>query len=457
MTPQGTNKSFEEGIEMEAKRLLCLSITVFLAVMGLRSLGYAQENSSVRAERLQGLESRLESALRLLTEAQSQIAELARELRELRQQPKQAKKQRALPPREVQRQVPAVSRPAFSPLVEKFLGWRHGGDERGNDLQLRPEVFIQSRFSALPVNGGGISDFDPNFSLTRVETRWSGRVSDRIGAGLELQYHPALDGAAEELVNDAFMEYYLNAHQSLRVGQFVRPFGFDIQQSSSERESPERAIFAGYFFPGQRDRGMMLSGDLDWLEVSPLKNVHYWIGVFNGNRFFNDNNTQANALFRVRKLFPEAQLALGFSTQVGKQQLPAGIMGNNDERLFGMDLQWAFGPLGIRGEFVAGNMPSTLLGLEPEFAPAFRPGRHSTGGAVFVRYRINKADNLYARFDQFNGDPVTGGNVRAFNVGYLRQLNEHARVAVDYQFKSRLTFNDDKVNTRLAVTWGMLF
>ena len=39
----------------------------------------------------------------------------------------------------------------------------------------------------------------------------------------------------------------------------------------------------------------------------------------------------------------------------------------------------------------------------------------------------------------------------------VRELDEHARVAVDYQFKPNVTFNDDKVNTRLAVTWGMTF
>jgi phosphate-selective porin len=70
------------------------------------------------------------------------------------------------------------------------------------------------------------------------------------------------------LVNDAFVEYYLNDHTTIRAGQFVKPFGFDIQQSSSVRESPERAIFAGYFFPGQRDRGILLSGDLRFMRVA---------------------------------------------------------------------------------------------------------------------------------------------------------------------------------------------
>ena len=94
-----------------------------------------------------------------------------------------------------------------------------------------------------------------------METRWSGRLSPKVGLGFELQYHPAPDGSAFEIVNDAFVEYYPSDRVSVRVGQFVKPFGFDIQQSSADRESPERGIFAGYFFPGQRDRGVMLHAE----------------------------------------------------------------------------------------------------------------------------------------------------------------------------------------------------
>ena len=73
--------------------------------------------------------------------------------------------------------------------------------------------------------------------------------------------------------------------------------------SRTVRESPERAIFSGYFFPGERDRGVMLSGDLSFLPAPAFKDLQYFVGVFNGNRFFNDNNRQVNYLVRVRKLF----------------------------------------------------------------------------------------------------------------------------------------------------------
>src|SRR5262245_43278041 len=409
--------------------------------------GNAQQPESTR---IKELEQKLDQATRQLEQLNAAMQSLRAEIAKLKgeqaisrdiQQPAAASLQ------------PAQAENARSEFAERIIGPEMGASEREETLRARPEIFIQSRYSALPIRDSN-GEFEPNFSMTRIETRWSGKMSERIGAGLEIQFHPALDGSAEGLVNAACVEDYLNNHATLRVGQFIKPFGFDIQQSSAVRESPERGVFAGYFFPGQRDRGVMLFGDLNF---TALKNVHYFVGAFNGNRFFADNNRQANYVLRVRKLFDRPKLAVGFSAQRGKQILPPGVGGNNDENLIGMDFQYVIGRLGLRGEIVAGNTPSTLLGIEPEFAEAFRPGAKSAGGALFATLRLTGRDHIYARYDQFNRDPVEGYNVRAFNFGYLRYLGEMTRIGVDYQFKNRPSFNDDAVNGRLHVTWSIEF
>jgi len=341
-------------------------------------------------------------------------------------------------------------------FTERIIEPELGHSEREGAITAKPEIFIQTRYAAAPIPSAA-SEFEPNLSLTRIEVRWAGKVADRVGARLEIQFHPAIDGSPEELVNDAFIEYYLNDHATIRVGQFIKPFGFEIQQSSAVRESPERGIFAGYFFPGQRDRGVMISGNLDFLGRSAIKNTHYFFGAFNGNRFFADTNRQLNYIIRLRKIFDRPRLAMGLSLQRGKQILPEGISGDNNENIIGVDFQYAIGRIGFRGEFAAGNTPSTLLSIEPEFAPAFRPGGHSSGGYFFATYRINSKDNLYARYDQFNGDPVTGRNVRAFNFGYFRKVGELSRLGFDYQFKNRPSFNNDAVNGRFHITWGIEF
>ena len=331
-----------------------------------------------------------------------------------------------------------------------------GGDERDNKLSARPELFIQSRFQTLPLHGTDLTTAPSNFLLTRMESRWSGKVSDKVGIGFELQYHPAPMGAAEEIVNDAFVEYYPSELVTIRAGQFVKPFGFDIQQSSSLREAPERGMFAGYFFPGQRDRGVLVATKLDGLGAG-WHGAELSAAVLNGNRFFADNNRQLNYGLRFRKVLDSIHLAFGMSAQIGTQIIPPGIWGSTRENLYGADVQWARGRFGVRAEIAGGNMPSTLIGLHPEFAARFRPGAHSAGGVLFTGFELSRESRIYARYDQFNGDPVSGLNVRAVNIGYLHRLGEHSRVALDYQYKNRPSFNDDLVNTKFQIIWSVMY
>jgi len=338
--------------------------------------------------------------------------------------------------------------------ADRMLVTDLGHDERGEDLTSRPELFIQTRYHANPIDEATEDDVVRNLGINRVELRWAGQVSEKIGMGYEMQFHPALDGAAEELVNDAFVEYYVNDSITLRTGQFVKPFGFDIQHSSSDRESPERGIFAGYFFPGQRDRGVMLAADLS--KAAEWSNgLQVYAGVFNGNRFFDDNNDDLNYNFRIRKLFESVPLALGASVQRGTQILPPGVTGDDAEDIYGVDVQYVVRRLGIRAEYVRGNMASTLLGLEPEFTAGFVPGEKSSGAALFFNYELSSTDDIYWRWDRFENDPVTNRDIRAFNVGYLRSIGPNSRIGIDYQHKNDVTYNDDELNNAFSITWNI--
>ncbi len=406
---------------------------VFIAAIGLGATGaFAQDH----ATRVADLDRKLASA-RIQAEAlQATIAALAADLQTLKTPPR-AEAAATAPGRATEQGSAAAYR-------EQIVRPDLGGDERSHELTVAPELFVQTRFQGLAMADTSVADAPTNFDLSRMETRWAGRLSPKVGMGFEIQYHPAPDGGAFELVNDAFVEYYPAERLSIRVGQFVKPFGFDIQHSSSDRESPERGIFAGYFFPGQRDRGVMLQA-----EVAP--GLQLFLGAFNGNRFFADSNRRVNVNARVRKVFERLGLATGVSTQIGQQLLPAGVTGNDHEHLVGADVQWAWRRLGVRAEFVTGNRPSTLLDLAPEFAPAFTPGATSTGGAVSSSLRLTDRDQIYGRFDAFDGDPVFGYDVRAFNMGYLRRVGGHSRIGIDYQFKNRVTANDDSLNSRLQI------
>jgi hypothetical protein len=393
------------------------------------------------AERIASLERELEAARARVVELEATLAGLAADVAAIKRG--------------------AVEAPAPSPEAEPVDGRRAEvivpdlfEDERGAELAARPELFVQAGYAAERIDGATRADAPTDFMLHRLEMRWSGRVAERLGAGVELQYHPAAEGASDELVNDAFIEYYAGDALTVRAGQFVKPFGFDIQHSSSARESPERAILAGYFFPGQRDRGVMAAADLSelarWLEGTSI-----YGGVFNGNRFFDDDNDSLNVNLRARKVFPLRPFALGASWQSGKQSTAAGT--TEDATVYGLDAQWLLGRVGVRVEYARGDMPSTLLGREPEYTAGYAPGEKTWGAAAFFDYRFTGTDRVYWRWDRLDNDPVTRANVRAFNVGYLRDIGTASRLGIDYQWKDDVTFNDDELNTQLSIRWNLVY
>jgi len=409
-----------------------------------------------RDQRISDLERQLADAKGSVAVLQKTIESLSEQVQALRQPESQsAKATAAAPPPSAQpSQEGGTENDSAKEFADRIIGPENGGNERDHMFEAKPEVFIQTRYSVAPIEGSGTA-FDPNIRLSRIETRWAGKINDRLGAGFEIQFQESVEGSPEKLVNDAFLEYYLSDHTTVRAGQFIKPFGFTVQQSSWLRESPERPMFSGYFFPGERDRGIMLFGDFGFLSAAGFKDLQYFVGAFNGNRFFNDSNRQVNYMARIRKIFDKDKLAVGASVQLGKQLLPPGTSGNDNERLFGLDFQFATGRFGLRGEALAGNRPSTPATIDPQFFPAFRAGAHSSAGELLASYRIAGAYNIYARYNQFNGDPVTGLNIRAFNFGYFLPIGERSRLSFDYQFKNHPSFEDDAVNGRFQITWGI--
>jgi hypothetical protein len=445
-------------------------LLMFMLLVGPGSLR-AQSNPALAETpsdpRVKELQDKLSMVLEQLAETRAEMRSLAAEVQTLKGQAQPASSRMAAPaqssvvatsksdvPAAPSMSVPPTAEAAF---VDRIVDFGVSGDERGNELSAKPEIFVQTRYSTLPFDHATIHDFPSNFRVARAELRWSGRINSRFGAGLELQYHPANDGDPTQIINDAFLQYYPTDHVTITGGQFVVPFGFDNQQSTARRESPERAMFVGYYFPGHRDRGIMLQGNLHSWKIPALTGVDFFAGVFNGNRFWSDNNRKLNYVFRLRKHSESLHLAAGVSGQIGHQLLPPGVIGSDRQNALGVDIQWALRRFGLRAEVVTGDMPSTLLSIVPAFAPEFRPGRHAVGGAVLATCHVTDKDNVYVRYDQLNRDLVNGFNIRAVNWGYFRELPANSRIAIDFQQKDHLSFNDDAVNSQFQVTWGIVF
>ena len=167
-----------------------MKTSVFLPLLLFTVVGNAQQPESSRVKELE----------QKLDQATFQLDQLSEAVRSLRAEIAKLKAERAIT-LDVQQPATAAPQPsqaetARTEFAERIVDPEMGASEREETLRARPEIFIQSRYSALLIRDSN-GEFEPNLSMTRIETRWSGKVSGRIGAGLEIQFHPALDGSKE--------------------------------------------------------------------------------------------------------------------------------------------------------------------------------------------------------------------------------------------------------------------
>jgi hypothetical protein len=120
---------------------------------------------------------------------------------------------------------------------------------------------------------------------------------------------------------------------SLTTGMFARPFGFEVNYSSSDRESPERGRMSQILMKSERDLGAMLSLD-PRNRQSFLGKIKVDIGVFNGqgivaNGDF-DNIKDVISRFSLKpvRISDHIQLSAGAST------LQGGLIQNTPYRYY---------------------------------------------------------------------------------------------------------------------------
>ena len=143
-------------------------LTLLFAAVVLPILARSQD----QAERITELERKLSIAKNSVTALQKMIENLSSDLQALRQPLVAAPVVEVAEPHD---SLPAHGEPVNA-YREKILRPNLGQDERATELSARPELFIQSRFQALPISGGTQENAPSNFLITRMESRWAGRI-----------------------------------------------------------------------------------------------------------------------------------------------------------------------------------------------------------------------------------------------------------------------------------------
>jgi len=235
-------------------------------------------------------------------------------------------------------------------------------------------------------------------------------------------------------LKDAYLEYgWLGVHEfapKITFGQFKWPFGYEVVESSSVREAPERSDVLRALFPGERDRGVMLSGP-------PAAKVMWNIGLFSGvgidqkgapwwSANFSDNNQHKDVVGNIRVRLTD-NFFIGGSGYWGK----AGPQGQLQDRTrWGADLQW-YGvaiPLSIKAEYVSAKEPSG-----PANAPV---NRKPSGYYAQAAWSFNPFLTLVYKYDLYDDDGLgTRGEHKNHQLGLIRWLDDKSRLKLFYQWR----------------------
>ncbi len=189
---------------------------------------------------------------------------------------------------------------------------------------------------------------------------------------------------------------------TLTLGQTKWPFGYEVVQSSGEREFPERTRVVRAFFNGERDRGMKLQ-----FKGGP---VRAWLGVFDGNGTANrgfigvDNDTEKDFYGRLAVDFK--WFAAGVSGSRGLTYKPTDATGpgrHYERARIGFDAQLfldllPFGSTAIKAEFIAGRT------YQANNVEVF--GQTGLGWYGLIVQNIGDHEQVAFRYDFF--DPATG-------------------------------------------------
>lgn len=294
--------------------------------------------------------------------------------------------------------------------------------------------------------GGDFKDANGGIQANRFKLR-RGRIKFAYETSLSqfvLQFDVSETGLSTKDAYGKFTEPFLKAF-SVTTGIFNRPFGYEIEYSSSNRETPERARFTQTLFPGERDLGAMLTYQPE--KGSAYDFIRVQAGWFSGNGIAADTHTGRDFIGRAgfAKDAKEGNVKFGggFSYYSGgvfqgvtKMYTANGTSGftlsdkpdNKNSyakrEYFGLDAQLsAATPVGLsslRAEYAWGTQSSADLvyGYSPTAAlttPVYQ--RKFNGMYVYyIQNLLNSKHNFVLKYDVYDPNTeVAGTDIKATN------------------------------------------
>jgi hypothetical protein len=300
-------------------------------------------------------------------------------------------------------------------------------------------------------------------------------------------------------IRDMFGRIYENKWHNFvaTFGVFNRPFGYELNFSSSLRESPERGRMSQILMKTERDIGVMISFEPQE-RSSKLYPIKFDAGIFNGQGLTGIGEFDSFKDFIARVSLRRTKIADKFLLSGGISYLNGGFVNGsntfyrivenpsgvnvfspdssdaNIERksprvYFGSDIQFlwenAIGRTELRGEYILGTQSATfgtsvtpcVPSLNKSSAPDYIFVRNFNGAYFYLLQTFLKKHQIFLKYDWYDpntkvsGKEITSVNnfsaadVRydTFGAGYILYANDNLKIVLYY---------DHPVNEKSGIT-----
>jgi len=362
------------------------------------------------------------------------------------------------PPPPAETQQPVTEQPAEPPATEEVAGKVEALTEAFTDMKNVLDVLNRMKLSGY-IQAQYVNDETSDNSLSgAAATRNKDQFSIRRGRiKFTYQFLPTSRFVIQPdittsgvVLKDGYVEYtepWTPWHHTLTAGQFNWPFGFEIGYSSSDREVPERSRVIRTLFPGERDRGVQVSG------LGLGDRFNYKVALVNGTGTAQsfDFNKRKDLVGRVGGTF--GPLDLGASIYRGSElvSVTGAAAGREfDKEREGIDFQLVtpIPGLGVRGEYIRGKQPPS-----PGAAANAALSADVDGYYVYVIQNLGTRHQFVLRYDSYDPDsgndlPNVIGNAKVDTLGasYIFHWDANSKVMFAYEKPKTDGFTDPDDN-----------
>ena len=308
---------------------------------------------------------------------------------------------------------------------------------------LQPQFQVAEKKGLSSYAGGNFPEFSNNrFMLRRARMKFDYRIPGRRGSFPAALFTFQFEATERDVnVRDMFIRIFepRKNNFSLTAGLFSRPFGYEVNLSSSYRETPERGRMSQILMPSERDLGAMITYESQQSDRK-APSIKFDLGLFNGQgksgpaEFDSFKDLISRLTLKQIKLGNSFLLSGGLSLLRGgwvqatkyKYEMgeasgnkvflvdsSIGNIGNKAPRqYYGADLQLAYrhdwGKTELRGEYWKGRQPGTATTTtNPGTLPQVPTYLRNIDGAFiyFLQNIVNEKWELMAKYDWY--DPNT--------------------------------------------------